>query len=107
MTRLHVCVEGLSRSAPVSRQHRLQKRAAVASAQEHYVGSLSATGLKFALVVGRFNDLITRPLLQGALEAFERHGGNLQDADVSLVLVSHATMRTDYMPPLLCMSSRY
>lgn len=73
-------------SRPAARIHRHQRsrrHAAVASSQTHYVGSLSASGLKFAFIVARFNDLITRPLLQGAQEAFERHGGDLESADVS------------------------
>lgn len=77
--------EGFRQTALVTRHHHSQHAVFANSqdSQEHYVGSLSATGLKFAFIVGRFNDLITRPLLQGALEAFERHGGNVDDADVS------------------------
>jgi 6,7-dimethyl-8-ribityllumazine synthase len=37
-------------------------------------GRLIATGLKFAIVVSRFNDLITGSLLQGCLDALRRHG---------------------------------
>ena len=37
-------------------------------------GQLSAKGLKVALVVSRFNDFLTRRLLEGAVDALRRHG---------------------------------
>jgi len=37
-------------------------------------GKLDAKGLKFAVVVGRFNDFITGRLLDGCLDALIRHG---------------------------------
>ena len=37
-------------------------------------GSLEGKGVKVALVVSRFNDTITRRLLEGAEEGLERHG---------------------------------
>jgi 6,7-dimethyl-8-ribityllumazine synthase len=43
-------------------------------------GNLIATGLKVALVVARFNDVVTTRLLAGALDSFQRHGGAAQDA---------------------------
>jgi len=39
-----------------------------------YVGDLKAEGMKFGVVCGRFNDLVTDRLLDGCLSAFERHG---------------------------------
>jgi 6,7-dimethyl-8-ribityllumazine synthase len=39
-----------------------------------YEGVLSGTGLRFAIVVSRFNSFITERLLEGALDAFRRHG---------------------------------
>lgn len=39
-------------------------------------GQLSATGLKIAIVVSRFNDFITRRLLEGAEDALLRHGAD-------------------------------
>lgn len=38
-------------------------------------GGLSAQGLKFAIVVSRFNEFITSRLLEGAVDALLRHGG--------------------------------
>jgi 6,7-dimethyl-8-ribityllumazine synthase len=49
-------------------------------------GNLDAKGLKFAVVVGRFNSFVTDRLLSGALDALERSGCNV-DADVEVVRV--------------------
>ena len=45
-------------------------------------GDLIAQGLKFAFVVARFNELIGERLLEGALDTFQRHGGNPDDVIV-------------------------
>jgi 6,7-dimethyl-8-ribityllumazine synthase len=45
-------------------------------------GGLSAAGLRFAIVVSRFNSFITERLLQGALDALQRAGATDQDVDV-------------------------
>ena len=34
------------------------------------------------MVVARFNDLVTKPLLEGVLEGFERHGTPREDVEV-------------------------
>ncbi|HEX9306328.1 MAG TPA: 6,7-dimethyl-8-ribityllumazine synthase [Anaeromyxobacter sp.] len=47
-----------------------------------YEGSLVATGLKVAVVVARFNGLVTEQLLSGALDALRRHG--VKDADIDV-----------------------
>lgn len=51
-------------------------------------GNLDAKGLKFAVVVSRFNSFICERLLEGALDAIVRHGGN--DADVAVARVPGA-----------------
>lgn len=45
-------------------------------------GKLDATGLKFGIVVSRFNEFITGKLLAGAIDAVVRHGGSDDDLDV-------------------------
>jgi 6,7-dimethyl-8-ribityllumazine synthase len=45
-------------------------------------GELQAKGLKFAIVVSRFNDFITGKLLDGAVDALLRHGAKEEDIDV-------------------------
>jgi len=47
-----------------------------------YEGSLVATGLKVAIVVSRFNSLVTEQLLAGAADAFRRHGVKDEEIDV-------------------------
>lgn len=47
-----------------------------------YEGELQAKGLKFAIIVGRFNDFITGKLLDGAVDALIRHGAAEKDIDV-------------------------
>jgi len=45
-------------------------------------GELQAKGLKFAIIVSRFNDFITGKLLDGAVDALIRHGAKEEDVDV-------------------------
>lgn len=51
-------------------------------------GDLNARGLRFALVVSRFNSFITERLLAAALDALERSGA--QGSDVNVVHVPGA-----------------
>ncbi len=51
----------------------------------HYEGKLSAAGMRFGIVVSRFNHLITRRLLEGAEDALRRHGGETGSIDVAWV----------------------
>jgi 6,7-dimethyl-8-ribityllumazine synthase len=48
-------------------------------------GHLNATGKKFAIVAGRFNELITSKLLGGAVDCIKRHDGNVDDLDIAWV----------------------
>lgn len=45
-------------------------------------GGLSAVGLRFGIVVSRFNSFITERLLQGALDALQRAGATDKGVDV-------------------------
>ena len=45
-------------------------------------GGLNAKGLKFGIVVSRFNDFITSRLVEGALDALIRHGAVEKDIKV-------------------------
>jgi 6,7-dimethyl-8-ribityllumazine synthase len=45
-------------------------------------GQLTAAGLKFVIVVSRFNGFISERLLSGALDALARTGGRLDDVEV-------------------------
>ena len=41
---------------------------------KEFKGKLDATGKRFAVVVSRFNELVSKQLLSGALDCLERHG---------------------------------
>ncbi len=45
-------------------------------------GDLTANGLKFGVIVGRFNSFISERLLEGSVDCIKRHGGNSDDIDV-------------------------
>ncbi len=46
-------------------------------------GSLVPGDAKFAIVVSRFNEFITQKLLEGALDALERHGADTEGVTVA------------------------
>jgi len=48
----------------------------------HIEGMLSAGGRSFGIVASRFNDFIVNALLDGALDAVRRHGGDAGAVDV-------------------------
>lgn len=48
-------------------------------------GNLDATGMRFGIIVSRFNSLITERLQAGAIDALRRHGVRAEDIDVVLV----------------------
>ena len=48
-------------------------------------GNLTAEGLKFGIVVARFNEFITTKLLGGALDTLHRHGAKDEDVDAAWV----------------------
>ena len=45
-------------------------------------GKLSAAGLRFALIVSRFNDFIVGRLQDGAIDAIVRHGGDEKNIEI-------------------------
>ncbi len=50
-----------------------------------FEGKLSGKGMKFALVVGRFNDMISTRLYEGALDCLRRHDVAEGDVDAAWV----------------------
>jgi 6,7-dimethyl-8-ribityllumazine synthase len=47
-----------------------------------FSGSPSGEGRRFAVVASRFNETVTQKLVDGALDAFVRHGAAFEDVDV-------------------------
>ena len=52
---------------------------------KHFEGLLLGEGLKFGLVISRFNEFITRRLLEGAQDALLRHGVSQENIDIAWV----------------------
>jgi 6,7-dimethyl-8-ribityllumazine synthase len=48
----------------------------------HIEGNLSAEGRSFGIVASRFNDFVVKSLLEGAIDAIRRHGGDAESVDV-------------------------
>lgn len=55
---------------------------------KEFNGQLSATGKKFGIVLSRFNEVISRRLLEGALDCLQRH--EAADENIELVRVPGA-----------------
>lgn len=50
-----------------------------------FEGKLLANGLKFGIVVSRFNEFITSRLLDGALDSLSRHGAAEENIEIAWV----------------------
>lgn len=50
-----------------------------------FEGKLTAEGLKFGIIVGRFNEFIGSKLLSGCIDSIVRHGANESSIDVAWV----------------------
>jgi 6,7-dimethyl-8-ribityllumazine synthase len=70
----------------------------------HIEGNLSAVGRSFGIVASRFNDFIVRRLLDGALDAIGRHGGDLASVDVVWV---PGSFEISVVAKRLALSGRY
>jgi len=55
---------------------------------QYFEGNLVSKGLKYGIVVGRFNEFITSKLLNGALDALKRHG--VQEGEIAVAWVPGA-----------------
>lgn len=77
-----------------------------------FTGQLIAKGFKFALIVSRFNDFITDRLLEGAIDAIVRSGGNKNDIDVIRVpgafeipLVTKRAAQSEKYDAIICVGA--
>ena len=77
-----------------------------------FEGMLLGKGLKFAVVVSRFNEFITRKLMEGAQDALLRHGVNEEDIDVAWVpgsfeipLVAKSLAQTKRYDAVICLGA--
>ena len=79
---------------------------------KRYEGTLLGKGLKFGLVVSRFNDFITKKLVEGAQDALLRHGVNEEDIEVVWVpgsyeipLIAKKLAETKKYHTVICLSA--
>ena len=78
----------------------------------NFEGVLLGQGLKFALVVSRFNEFITQKLLNGAQDALRRHGVNEEDIELAWVpgafeipLVAKKLAETNRFDAVICLGA--
>lgn len=67
---------------PSSSRISTRTQAAKQSATVRHGSVVAQSDLKFGIVVGRFNDLVTKLLLEGAIGAFESHGASVDSLEV-------------------------
>lgn len=77
-----------------------------------YEGKLLADGLKFGIVVARFNEFITGKLVGGALDALRRHGALDEDVEIAWVpgayeipLVAQKMAETKKYDAIICLGA--
>ena len=75
-------------------------------------GNLDASGLKLAIIVSRFNSFVTDRLLDGAMDAIRRTGGNPEEAEVVRVpgswempLVAAELARQEQFDAIICLGA--
>ena len=69
-----------------------------------FEGNLVGAGLKFAIVVSRFNEFITQKLLDGALDGFRRHDVDMATVDIAW---TPGTFEMPLVAKRLALSGRY
>ena len=79
---------------------------------KNFEGLLLGKGLKFGVVVSRFNDFITTKLLEGAQDALVRHGVRQEDIDIARVpgafeipLVAQRLAQTKRYDAIICLGA--
>ncbi len=50
-----------------------------------FEGNLSAADKRFGIVISRFNEFLTKNLLEGAIDCLRRHGAKEEDIDIAWV----------------------
>ncbi|MBU5675806.1 6,7-dimethyl-8-ribityllumazine synthase [Alkaliphilus sp. MSJ-5] len=77
-----------------------------------FEGKLISQGLKFGIIVGRFNEFIGGKLLSGALDALKRHGVEEADIDITWVpgafeipLVAKKMAKSERYDGIICLGA--
>ena len=78
----------------------------------NFEGVLLGQGLKFVLVISRFNEFITQKLLSGAQDALRRHGVSEEDMELAWVpgafempLVAKKMVETNRFDAVVCLGA--
>jgi 6,7-dimethyl-8-ribityllumazine synthase len=66
-------------------------------------GKIDAKGLKFGLVVSRFNDFINDRLLEGALDALTRNGADGKDRAFEIPLAAKKMANSGIYDAVICL----
>lgn len=79
---------------------------------KHFEGKLLGEGLKFGLIVSRFNEFVSKRLLEGAQDALLRHGVKEEDIDIAwtpgsfeIPLVAKKLAQTQKYDALICLAA--
>jgi 6,7-dimethyl-8-ribityllumazine synthase len=79
---------------------------------KQYEGMLLGEGLKFGIVVSRFNEFITGKLLEGANDALSRHGVREEDIEIArtpgsfeIPLVAQKMARSGKYDAVICLGA--
>ena len=79
---------------------------------KHFEGVLLGKGLKFGLVVSRFNEFITKKLLEGAQDALLRHSVSQEDIEIAWVpgsfeipLIAKKLAQTKQYDAVICLGA--
>ncbi len=77
-----------------------------------FEGMLLGKGLKFGLVISRFNEFITKKLLEGTQDALLRHGVNQNDIEIAWVpgsfeipLIAKKLAQTNRFDAVICLGA--
>jgi 6,7-dimethyl-8-ribityllumazine synthase len=77
-----------------------------------FQGMLLGKGLRFGLVVSRFNEFISKKLLEGAEDALLRHGVNQEDIEIAWVpgafeipLIAQKLAQTKKYSAVICLGA--
>lgn len=77
-----------------------------------FEGNLVAEGLKFGIVVGRFNEFIGSKLLGGAIDGLKRHGVKEEEIEVAWVpgafeipLVANKMAKSNRYDAVICLGA--
>lgn len=79
---------------------------------KEYTGTFQGAGLQIGIVISRFNEVISKRLLEGALDGLKRHG--VKDSDIEMAwvpgafeipLIARKLAQTNHYDAILCLGA--